>query len=145
MMDTEPQQSNCYNNVVWPYLLDEQNRFWVLCYAEEGKYKVVITDAARVVQEPYVEDCKHEDMLTVFTDTNVATLFIASLGKKIGSVHNDHFRVVSMSADRLMSFLDDLDSVYENRQNAYLRVDICELVNGDLRRELLFSRQVPKN
>ena len=136
---------NSHNKIIWPHLASDDNRFWVLCYAEEGQHKVVIADADRVLQEPYVAEDKREDLLTVFTGTDAATLFIAALGQKVGGQLNEHFRVVSMSKQQLLAFITDLDKVYQSRQNAFLRVDVCELRHGELSREILFSRQIPKH
>ena len=130
------------SKIIWPHIAAEK-RFWVLHYAEEGEYKTIITNAERAVQEDYAQ--YPEDVLTVFTDTDTAVLFIASLGKVIGAAHNDNFRVLSMSMDQLMQCIIRLDNHYQSMQHAYLRVDICELRDGEYRRELLFSRQVPKH
>lgn len=133
------------NKIIWPHLASDENRFWILCYAEEGQHKVVIAEADRVIQEPYVTDDRREDLLTVFTGTEAATLFIAALGKKVGGTLSENFRVVSLNQQQLLGFIGDLDKVYQSRQNAFLRVEVCELRGGELRREILFSRQVPKH
>jgi len=121
------------------------NCFWLLCYAEKGVHKVVVTEAPRVIQESYIDEDKPEDLLVVFTSTEAATLFIAALGRTIGAEHNDNFRIVSTNMSELLAYIGGLDKIYQSKPNSFLRVEICELNNNELRREILFSRQIVKH
>jgi hypothetical protein len=135
-----------HNKVIWPHLQRADNQFWVLFYKQESRHHVIVAEASRVIQEAYVTDGGYpEDLLTVFTSPDAATLYIAALGKEIGAEHNDSLRVVSMTKARFLKFLSDLDKDYVRRQNAFLRVDVCELRDRELHREILFSRQIPKH
>ncbi len=135
-----------HNKIIWPHLGRADNCFWVLCYSEAGRHRIVIAEAARVMQEGYVvpEVSKAEDLLTVFTSSEAAILYIGAIGRELGSQHNDNLRFVALSEELLLELLANLDRQYESRQTA-LRVDICELKNRELRREILYSRQIPKH
>lgn len=135
-----------HNKVIWPYLGSGEKRFWVLCYLDGNHYRPVVAEAARVIQEAYIHPDASipEDVLTVFTSSDAAILYVAAIGRELGTQANENIRFVAMGEDKLMEFLGSLDTQYLSRQNA-LRVDICDLKKGDLRREILYSRQIPKH
>lgn len=132
------------NKVLWGNLLRGQ-KFYVLHHYNGRAKSVLFARAPHVIQESYTEGAIPEDLVSVFASQAAVALYIDVLK----NVFNEHFiediRIVAMSSEELLTMVAELDKQYTVRQDVALRVDVCEAFGGELRREILFSRQVPKH
>ena len=133
-----------HNNVLWGNIAADRN-FWVLCVVEGSVSRPLILSAERTEQEDYTVDGLPEDVLAVFVDTDSALLSMKELEKILAKSQFDKLRIVARTWRELTEIILRLDRTYETRVEIGIRVEVCESHGESLRREILFSRQVPKN